>query len=490
MVRLVHVDGVGQLAGAVGEVNLTPNTTGLLHKIDPRHRLDGANQNRTRRALRLGHHIQQPVHAVDEVHVRRAGGRKKITPASLPGHRPGLWIPRQMRGVTGGVVLRVGFRLDDAPHEAASRRMMVNQPTAEQVSSNCRRRTVKKRVRQGIHPWANSLVVGSVDSDVNISSSPPPLFDMSGSYTPNTAVIDATFQTDAFDDLSVNVPGAHVHLRPHDEDRIHLRGSVPNVESERAQRIFHRKNVSTHQSGNQLSVTGEPLSRTVDDWRWRQRHRDTVRFELHLPPPLNVTVNTPGGAVDAAHLDGRMDLSVSGGSVTTEGLTGPVQVQGSGGSFTARNCSGGRLDLHWTAGEVVLADLANVSTTLQTIAAPTTVEGLQGPSTLSVQGGPLTLRNLSNRCEAEVRGGALTYSGAPTDDTELRVVGGPLQTHLPSSHAARLTLTGARVTLDDGFAFEGDRTAHRIEGALNGGGPHLQLCSVNGPAQCTIKRDE
>lgn len=313
---------------------------------------------------------------------------------------------------------------------------------------------------------------------------------MSASYSPDTAVVDATFQTEAVDDLTVDVPGAHLHLRPHDdEDRIHLRGSVPDVESEMAQKIFEIKNISTRQSGDHLSVVGEALSETVGEWRWRQGHRSRVRFELRLPPTLNVTVHTPGGAVDAADLAGTVNLTVNGGSVTAKGLTGPVQVHGSGGSFTARDCSGGRLDLQWTAGEVLVTDLADISTTLHTIAAPTTVRGLQGSAALSVRGAPLTLHNVEGRCEAEAHGGALTYHGAPTDDTTLHVVGGHLQTHLPSSHAAMLTLTGAQVKLDDRFTFEGERTAHRIEGRLNGGGPSLQLRSLEGQARCSVKRD-
>jgi hypothetical protein len=236
-------------------------------------------------------------------------------------------------------------------------------------------------------------------------------------------------------------------------------------------------------------VAGESLSDTVEEWRWRNGHRAAVHFKLRLPPTLNVIAHTPGGSVDAAHLAGTVDLSVNGGSVTTEGLTGPVQVQGSGGSLTARNCSGSRLDLQWTAGEVLLSDLADVPTTLRSTGAPTTVQGLQDSVTLSVSGAPLVLRDLENQCEAEVHGGALTYHGAPMNDTELRVVGGPLQTYLPPSHAATLTLKGAQVTLDDGFVFEGERTARRIEGTLNGGGPSLRLRSVEGPARCALKRE-
>ncbi|MFB6272138.1 MAG: hypothetical protein ABEL51_04490 [Salinibacter sp.] len=313
---------------------------------------------------------------------------------------------------------------------------------------------------------------------------------MPASYTPDTAVIDTTFQADAFDVLELDVPGAHVRLRPHNEDdRVHLRGTVPNLETAKAEALFDRKDISTRPSGDRLHVSGKALSGGVEEWRWRHGHRTAVRMEVRLPPTLTVTTNTPGGSVDAAHLSGSLSASVRGGSISATGLTGPVQIQGSGGALTMRECSGPTLNLQWSAGEVSLIEIEEGATTLRAAAAPTTVQTLHGPADLSVHGAPLTLRDLEGPSEAETQGGALTYHGAPEDDTSLRAVGAPLQTHLPSSHAATLTLAGAQVALDDRFAFDGERTARRIEGTLNGGGPSLQLRAVQGPARCIVKRD-
>jgi hypothetical protein len=59
--------------------------------------------------------------------------------------------------------------------------------------------------------------------------------------------------------------------------------------------------------------------------------------------------------------------------------------------------------------------------------------------------------------------------------------------HLPSAHAASLSLTGAEVALDDDFAFEGKTTSQRIEGTLNGGGPNLALQAIEGMASCHVQ---
>ena len=309
---------------------------------------------------------------------------------------------------------------------------------------------------------------------------------MSSSSSLDTAVLDAAFGADTFETLKLEVPGAKVRLRPHAEgDHVHVRGYVPDAETGAAQELFDRKGISTHQSGDGLHVYGDPLSTTVEDWRWQHRHRVAVHLDVHLPPTLDVTAQTPGGEIDASDLAGTLNLTVMGGSLRAERLKGSLHARGSGGSLMVKDSSASSLDLQWSAGEVTLHNIASDATTLQARAAPTTVHDSTGPVELSVHGAPLDLEGVDGPCDARVQGGdALTYHGAPTHDVSLTSVGGPLQTHLPPTHAADLTLRGSQVDLDDAFSFKGKRTARLIEGTLNDGGPILHLRSVRGPATC------
>jgi hypothetical protein len=297
--------------------------------------------------------------------------------------------------------------------------------------------------------------------------------------------MDAAFGTSPFDRLALDVPGAQVRLRPHaEDDRVQVRGFVPGADLDTARDIFDRKGISTQQSGDQLHVYGEALSTTVDDWRWRQDHHPAVHLDLFLPPTLNVTAQTPGGAIDASGLAGTIDLRVMGGSATAERLEGPLDVRGSGGRLTVQESSGPSLDLQWSAGPVRLQQIESDGTTLRARSAPTTLRDHRGPVTLSVHGASLEINGVAGPCEARVRGGALTYSGAPSGETTLAAVGGPLRTQLPRTHAAEVVLTGSQVDLDDAFPFTGEQTARRIEGTLNGGGPRLRLRAVRGIATC------
>jgi len=297
--------------------------------------------------------------------------------------------------------------------------------------------------------------------------------------------MDAAFEAGAFETLILEVPEAHLCLQPHDEaDRIQVRGAVPGTDADAARRLFDRKEISAHQSGDRLHVFGSHLSEGISDWRKRHVRPMAVRLDVFLPPGLDVTAQASGGAVEVSDLAGSIDLSVPGGSVHAAGLSGPLRVQGSGGDLTVQDGANAALTAQWAAGAVHFERLQDTSVTLRARSCPTTVEDLNGSADLAVHGAALTLRRLTGPCKAQVQGGALAYQGAPTQNTTLQSVGGPLQTHLPPDHAAALTLSGARVTLDDDFAFEGKQTARRVEGRLNGGGVSFEGRAIQGAAQC------
>ncbi len=297
--------------------------------------------------------------------------------------------------------------------------------------------------------------------------------------------MDAAFEADAYGVLELTVPESHVRLRPNTEhNRVHVRGFVPSVDPESAREIFDRREISTHQARDRLHVFGKHLSASAEDWRWRYAHSTAVHLDVHLPPAMDVTARTPGGTVDASGLTGALEFTVMGGSVHTEQLDGPLDIQGSGGTLTVQDCSGSLLDLQWSAGEVTLEKITGASTTLRAMSAPTTLRDIHSSADVAVHGAPLTLRNLDGPSEAQVRGGPLTFWGAPTHDTSLMAVGAPLRARLPPSYSATLSLSGARVTLDDAFAFDGEQTDERVKGTLNGGGPKLHAHAVQGSAQC------
>lgn len=301
-------------------------------------------------------------------------------------------------------------------------------------------------------------------------------------------VMNATFEGDTFDALEVNVPGAHVHLRPHGEGRqVKVHGFVPDCDPNAARELFDHKAIATHQAGDRLYVFGEGLSPDAPGWRERRQRRHAVHLDLRIPKSLNVEVEAPGGGVHAAGLGGLVDLTVMGGTVEMENLSGTVRVHGGGKQLGIHDVDADALDLRWAGGSVTLQQVRSESLSLRSAAAPVTVDGVSGPATIQVRGAPATLHDVLGPCKAHVVGGTLTYSGTPEHETSLRAVGGSLQTRFPATIGARLRLTGKTALLDDAFSFRGEQKPNRVEGTLNGGGPPLDLHAVRGDAQCTAE---
>jgi len=297
--------------------------------------------------------------------------------------------------------------------------------------------------------------------------------------------MDRAFEASSLSVLDVQVPSARVQVGPRTEDeRVHILGVASNSNADHASEVLHRRNLTTKRSPDQLSITGTALENAPDMWRWRRRHRASIHLDIALPPAIDLKVHAPGGAVSVSDLLGAVHLDVMGGKVKAEGLHGDLDVRGGGGPLTIRDGAEMALDLQWTSGAVTLEDLEATSTTLRSVAAPTTVRNVHGFKEVTVQGATLHLQEVGGRCEADVRGGALTYRGAPSEETHLKTVGGPLQVYLPSSHAADLSLSGESVRVDEAFDFEETKNARRTEGRLNGGGPPLHLRAVQDVARC------
>ena len=274
---------------------------------------------------------------------------------------------------------------------------------------------------------------------------------MSPSALSPATALDAAFEADAFEALAIDVPGADVTLRPADTEALQVRVEVPEATPEEARRVFEKCDLAPRRSGNRLQIHGAGPTSTVADWRWRRQLSTTVHLTVRVPSSLSVRSRVPGGRVDLAEIAGPVHVTAPGATVRARALRGPLRVEGSGGALAVKE-AGDALNLRWSSGEVSVRDT-------------------RAPVDVIAHGAPLTLQHVAGPCEAAVHGASLTYHGAPESDVALRTTGAPLSAHLPATHAATLSLKGARVTLDSDFALDGTQTARHVAGTLRGGGP-------------------
>lgn len=300
-----------------------------------------------------------------------------------------------------------------------------------------------------------------------------------------TSVIAQEFKVDEPCALEVDLPGAYVRLRPGSSDtRVEVNISMAGCPPDRAEQILDRLSVGTRQTKDRVRVYSDRPRWDAEWWRWVRQLSATVHLDVHLPTHVDATIRASGGTIDAADLAGHLEVESLGGKLQINGLEGTLDLRTRSSDVSVTQFDGSRIDIHSAAGKLSLKEISSDSLTVRSVSAPVTLTNVTGTTDIDVDGASLTLQELSGPCTARTQGGALTYVGTPSDDTELSALGAPLEAQLPASLSATLDLSGEEIFLDEAFSFEGERTPHHVQGALNGGGPALRLRAVRGAAHC------
>lgn len=310
---------------------------------------------------------------------------------------------------------------------------------------------------------------------------------MSHSAPPQDAVsvIAQEFLVDEPCSVAVDVPYAHVRMRPGPaNDRVEVEISVSGCSSDRAEDILNRMQVGTQQMKDTVSVYGNGDQSDAVWWRWIRQLDVTVHVDLRLPPHVEADVHVPGGQIDIADLQGHVDLKVMGGTCLAENLEGTLDVRAESSDVTIDGFSGEQVIARVAVGSLTVDDVTVNTMTLRSVAAPLSITNVEGSTSVTANSTSVEIQTLEGPLTARSQGGDLSYTGTPTHETELTVVGSTLSLRLPSDHDADLTMIGDTVALDEAFSFEGDRTDHEITGLLNEGGPPLTLHTPGGTARC------
>lgn len=300
-----------------------------------------------------------------------------------------------------------------------------------------------------------------------------------------TSVIAQEFRVDEPCAINVDVPGAHTYMRPASEsDRMEVDISVSGCPPEEAEDVIHRMDLGTHQRKDTVRVDCEGSSGDAVWWRWIRRLDATIHVILRLPSPVKAEIRVPGGEIDVADLEGYLDLNVMGGPCRTENLSGTLQIRAESSDVSVSGFSGDEVVARVAVGTLTLEDIESDTISVRAVAAPMTLSGVSGSTSVTANGGPVELEDLSGPCTARSQGGTLTFHGAPDETMELTTVGSALNVVIPGNHAADLSMTGTSLSLDEAFSFDGDQSNHEITGPLNGGGPELTLRGIQGPVEC------
>jgi hypothetical protein len=160
----------------------------------------------------------------------------------------------------------------------------------------------------------------------------------------------------------------------------------------------------------------------------RPMRRLGVAFDLQVPAHFNLDLETAGGAIQVAALDGELRAVTAGGAIRTGDVTGPVRLQTAGGDIELGNI-GQRLEARTAGGGIrvgnvngdayletrggeILAGMIAGTVHAETAAGNITLRAASGPAVVETAGGRIQLGECGGSVRAETAGGSIHLDGA------------------------------------------------------------------------------
>lgn len=165
-----------------------------------------------------------------------------------------------------------------------------------------------------------------------------------------------------------------------------------------AQRLLRDFSLSAHETPDGVYLRGQALGRQSSGRLW-------VTIELNIPKSYNVDINTGGGNIESADVNGRASLITAGGTIVAGNIGGSAHLETTGGHVTVKNVAGDLTAIsgggHITTGSV--AGYGNLHTNGGHIRA----ESIQGPAHVSTGGGNISVDHSGSELIAETIGGQI-----------------------------------------------------------------------------------
>ncbi len=215
-----------------------------------------------------------------------------------------------------------------------------------------------------------------------------------------------------------------------------------------------------------------------NDWDFWSlfKSKPSVNFNatLSVPKSIDVNLHTSGGHIEIDGVEGEIAARTSGGHMQLTNIGGSVNAHTSGGSITASNLRS-EADLSTSGGRIK-------------------VDSIAGNSKLKTSGGSISATGVNGPLEAKTSGGSITatFPRGIDDDTILKTSGGGITAKLPQGERFYLNArtSGGGMRTDFPITMTGELKRSQAEGAVNGGGPLLELRTSGGNINVGYLKDQ
>ncbi|MCC7008551.1 MAG: DUF4097 family beta strand repeat protein [Acidobacteria bacterium] len=175
----------------------------------------------------------------------------------------------------------------------------------------------------------------------------------------------------------------------------------------------------------------------------------------------DVTVTTGSGSIRLRQIGGAVRASTGSGSIVADGIGGDFDARTGSGPIEGTGVSG-RMMARTGSGGIRLAQ--------------------SGPGDVDVSAGSgrIDLSGIRGGVRAHTSSGSLTVSGEQTADWRLSTSSGSVDVDLAGSPAFDLDASGGSIETEYPITVTGSLSRRRLRGAVNGGGPLLQVQTSSG----------
>ena len=260
--------------------------------------------------------------------------------------------------------------------------------------------------------------------------------------------------------LTVDTDLGSIDVRTHSEKTVEIRVVFKSKTSseKKFQVALEEFELNFAQKGNDVLVTG--------DWEndnWFKNNPFNVEFHVVVPKSYHVDLQTSGGSIQVADLDGDVIAATSGGSLRFGNIDGTVKGRTSGGSVSVESCNGD-IDVKTSGGSITLGRVS-------------------GNMVAHTSGGSINVNEVEGNVDAKTSGGSVhaTLLKNPTDACSFKTSGGGIEVRLPEDAKCTIdaSTSGGSVSTDFPILVQGKWGSNSLKGDINGGGPLVE-CRTSG----------
>lgn len=282
-----------------------------------------------------------------------------------------------------------------------------------------------------------------------------------------TRTVEKTFTVLPGGSFKATTQGGDITIKTADVQQVHVLVKQvvrASTESE-VDEILAKLTLTLEQSGNDVTAEANYEKRGPGSW-FRNWPPVSVSFVVTVPTQYNLNLNTSGGDIKVANIDGNVRARTSGGDLHFDRIAGEIDAGTSGGDISLVEGTA-RAKLNTSGGDI-------------------RIDRAVGPTEVSTSGGDITLHSVAQLIRATTSGGDVhaTITEPLQQDTVLSTSGGDVVVELvkaagfqldASTSGGQVKATGLTITIEKGGAGKS-----KLAGVVNGGGPRLKLHSSGG----------